>query len=322
MKKIIYLIAAILLLAGCEKQIDFRGEESSPVVVLMSKPEVDSAVAVRLTYSRFFLSASNSFRVISNADVRLSANGTEYVGLFDGENYTFGYTAHEGDNLSLAVRMRNGGEDTLVTATTKVPYKAGVNVVSFENRDLRFKLSDRSGERNYYRVSVKKVDTTFSVSVYNEETHEYDKVDTLIVSEEGAYFTCKDVVLTENLTETELDVDLGGSDTYYRELLFTDETFDGREYEVKLGSLDGDVYYWEKGGYGEESVTYYYLEVESLTRDEYLYILSIMKQNSSDFFMTEPVQVQCNVENGIGLFAAKARTEVYVGKIEDDGTWK
>ena len=123
----IFLLAIAFLTVSCEKQIDFRGDEQSPMVVVVSEPQPDTNLAVRLTYSRFFLSGGN-FRVISNADVKVTVNGTTYTGVFNDSVYIFPYSPAEGDSINLTVRMQNGGEDTVVKAATRMPFRPSVTV--------------------------------------------------------------------------------------------------------------------------------------------------------------------------------------------------
>ena len=77
MKKttIIPLIATLLLTASCTKVLEFDGTETESKPVLISQPEADSTLNVRLTYSRFFLSR-NEFKPIDNATFRAELNGS------------------------------------------------------------------------------------------------------------------------------------------------------------------------------------------------------------------------------------------------------
>ena len=305
------VIIFCLLAASCEKAIDFNGEEQLPRVVVRSEPEADTNVAVRITYSRFFL-AGGSFKVIKNADVRLSVNGTQYTGLFNDSVYVFSYSAQEGDSLQLSVRMQNGGEDTVVTAGTRVPFRPSVQAKETIGNSCHFVLNDRRSEHNYYRLHLLSIDTVYN---YFDADSNYvfagDPTavgcDT-IVETWWPLFGCSDAALTSNMTSV---ITIGGEETY-EWLLFSDELFDGQSREISLKPSDYDPFYYEeyKSASGSRS---YILVLESLSREAYLYELSVYKQENGDIFMTEPVQMQCNIKGGLGIFGAKATTMVSLG---------
>lgn len=297
-----------LLAASCEKAIDFRGEEQLPRVVVRSEPEADTNVAVRITYSRFFL-AGGSFKVIKNADVRLSVNGTQYTGFFNDSVYVFSYSAQEGDSLQLSVRMQNGGEDTVVTAGTRVPFRPRVQAKEAIGNICHFVLNDRRSERNYYRLHLLAINTAYNY--FDADSNYVFSGDSTavgcdtIVKTWLPLFECPDAALTSNVTST---ITIGGEETY-EWLLFSDELFDGQSKDITLKLSDYDSFYWDD----DESYSLtFILVLESLSREAYFYELSRYKQNSEDFFMTEPVQIQGNITGGIGIFGAKATTEVEV----------
>jgi hypothetical protein len=60
--------------SSCEKVIDFDGEETEPIMVMISFPDSGSPWKVRLTESRFFLS-NDTIATIKNADVTTEVNG-------------------------------------------------------------------------------------------------------------------------------------------------------------------------------------------------------------------------------------------------------
>ena len=295
------LLAACLFAASCEKAIDFRGDEQKPMVVVSADAEPDTTLAVRLTYSRFFLSGGR-FKVIGNADVRLSANGTSYTGVFNDSAYVFPYTVSEGDTLTLSVHLQNGGDDTVVTSSTRVPYRPSVTIGESLGNTFRLTLNDRAGEHNYYRMRITLIDTNFWA--YDIEGNLVDDNETVatrdtLVDSIQAMFSCSDAAVTTNMSST---VNIDGEDTF-DQLLFTDELFDGQSHDIVI-KCDDYIDYYEKRPKSANST--YIICVESLSRDRYMYELSRYKQDYGDMLMTEPVQVQCNIAGGIGIFGAKA----------------
>lgn len=319
-----FAVLLCLVIVSCEKVVEFRGDEQSPVVVVVSEPEPDATMAVRLTYSRFFLSGGN-FKVIGNADVKVSVAGTTYSGVFNDSAYVFPYSPNEGDSIELSIRMRNGGEDTVLTAGTRIPFRPNITLKQPDGAMYHFTLNDRPGERNYYRLRVQMIDT---VVVYYDSVGRrlYDPDDSSIVVRDTARyiqwcgFGCSDAVLTTNVSTS---FDIEGEDSYY-ELFFTDELFDGQRRDITI-KCDGDSYYYDDYDYYKHRATQkaknvrdaIYLYIESLSKEAYLYELSRSKQLDEDFFLTEPVQVQCNVVGGIGIFGGKATSVVRLQQDEN-----
>ena len=313
----IFFLATALLTVSCEKAIDFRGEEQSPRVVVVSEPEPDTNLAVRLTYSRFFLSGSR-FSVIGNADVKVVAGGVTYTGVFDDSVYVFPYSPVEGDSISLTVRMQNGGEDTVVTATTRMPHRPSVTVREAVGDNFRFVLNDRPGERNYYRMQVQSIDTT--VICYDSEgNYVYDSDDPSVVSRDtvvdttSQFFTCSDAVITSDATAV---LNFEGQENYYV-LIFNDEMFDGQNREITIKCEGNATMEYYKSSVRKSVSSRIFLYIEALSKEAYMYELSRYKQQEGDIFMTEPVQVQSNIDGGIGVFGAKATRVVELGTVGD-----
>lgn len=312
----IFLLAIAFLTVSCEKQIDFRGDEQSPMVVVVSEPQPETNLAVRLTYSRFFLSGGN-FRVIDNADVKVKVNGTTFTGLFDGSVYRFPYSPAEGDSINLTVRMQNGGEDTVVTAATRMPFRPSVTVRESMGDTYHFVLNDRPGEKNYYSMHIATVDSV--VNFYDRNGNfVYDPDDTTIVVRDTLIdtvwraFGCSDGALTSDVTSS---ISISGDDAYaYYQLFFTDEMFDGQNREVTIKCEANTPYSTYKGRKAGKSIALtVLLYIETLSKEAYLYELSRFKQQNDDIFMTEPVQVQSNINGGLGIFGAKASRIVTLG---------
>lgn len=316
MKNSIYipLLAAGLLAVSCEKEIDFRGDEQSPMVVVVSEPEPDTNLAVRLTYSRFFLSGT-PFKVIGNADVKVVVGGTTYTGVFNDSAYIFPYSPVEGDSIALTVRMQNGGDDTVVTASTRMPFRPSVTSKEAVGNAFHFVINDRPTEHNYYCLRLRAVDTTYEYYdadgnyVYRDDPSAV-RCDTVLYTY-WAQFSCSDAALTSNVSSS---IMIDGEETYDR-LIFTDQLFDGQNRDVTIKSSGYGPYYYEEYKAKELDSQTYTLVLESLSREAYYYELSRYMQENSDIFMTEPVQLQCNPLGGLGIFGAKATSIVPLGTV-------
>ena len=104
MKRYIFLLLVTALFSSCVEPIEFDPGETSPYVVLISRPTSDSTVCVHLSRSRFFLE-NNVPQAISDAQVTLSLNGVATTGVFDDDAYngfgayTFAVLPQPGDSL-------------------------------------------------------------------------------------------------------------------------------------------------------------------------------------------------------------------------------
>ena len=161
------LVSALIGLAGCEKVVEFKVDEVTPYVVLVSKPEADSMVRIKLSHSRFFLDG-HSFRTIRNADVRLYATGrqTNRLSADDGE-YFFDCLPQAGDTLDLQVLVPGY---PMVQAGTRVPAEPDVEVLETaydslsQTCQVKVRIHDPQG-KNYYRISFDGCDPQYQDGV-------------------------------------------------------------------------------------------------------------------------------------------------------------
>ena len=296
-----------LFALSCEKTIDFSGEEQIPMVVITSEPEPDTPLAVRATYSRFFLSGAQ-FKPVTGATVSIVAGGSTYNATFDGTHYVAPYSVQQGDSLRLTLTIPQS--DTVVTAATRVPFRPQASVIESSQGNLRFALADRGGERNYYRISLQLIDTIIngydSTGAYVEPTSDSALRYDTIVDVSNLWFSCSDATLTSEATSISMSID---DDEMYNSLFFTDELFDGQTRNITIKTNNYEIEEYEKKGYNTGG-SHYVVTIEALSREAYLYELSLDKQSEEDFFLTEPVQIQCNISGGLGIFGAKASTKL------------
>ena len=309
MKNKIYLmLVAALLVAGCEKEIPLDTEGIEPKVVVTGNVVAGKALDVHLTYSRLIFGWHDpgedyTFDVINNATVSLVANGVAMGGtLRDSGYYEFGYVPQTGDTLELKVSVP--GYDDLA-ASTIIPHKPVLTDMRTSQRntsdaevqiDVRFKLIDPGTEANYYKMRVYMYDTV----VYQYTDYNGDTV-TEVYGDEPLQmsFSCNDAAISPmGIDDISIDEDV----TYYT-LFFTDNAINGENHEIHLSFLQWNGGYWEK-----ESITsrkYVEVELVGMTRDRFLYEQSINAAGEDDGlgFFQEPVQVHCNIDGGIGIFA-------------------
>lgn len=302
MKKIMLYIVpvVIMLLASCEKRIEFDYEEVQPKVVVQSHNTVGDNVSITLTESRpifgYHSSAeSRSFRTIENAQAVLTVGGNSYAATQNGGVYSFGYQPQSGDVMTLSVNVP--GHDA-ISASTTVPMSVNVGNVSLvrgvDETTILIPINDDGDDENYYGIRIREM------YIYN--TQGSQQIDT-----EYVWFECEDPLFVES--------DLGS--------IFMDEPgtlpcFGGREFLIDDGRING-LSHTLKLTVSRELKTWvsstgdrreYELIITSYSRDEYMYRKAFVSGRVNDLddilgFFAEPMQIHCNINGGCGLFGAR-----------------
>lgn len=297
MNKIIALLAPLaLLVSACVKDLDYDFDDVEPHVVVMSTVDPDTTLSLRLSFSRFFLSAE-PFRKIEDATLQLVVNGQPQALNATQPNpgdYRLAYRPQYGDRLDLTVQVP-GHEP--VSASTVVPHPASVtgaraslhhaSGVGDNVYAIRFTLHDPADEDNYYFLRlIEELD-------HGSMGHNYRYTN----------FSCSDYLLTQGVDLGTVFDNIDGStptEHYVDNLPFPDDNIAGRSHEVEIKV--------EKN----YNTSGFILELVSLSRDRYLYELTANQYTDAPFesLIAEPVQVHTNIDGGIGIFAARTRTLV------------
>ncbi len=299
------LVSALIGLAGCEKVVEFKVDEVTPYVVLVSKPEADSMVRIKLSYSRFFLDG-HSFRTIRNADVRLYANGrqTNRLSADDGE-YFFDCLPQASDTLDLQVLVPGY---PMVQAGTRVPAEPDVEVLETaydslsQTCQVKVRIHDPQG-KNYYRISfdgwIRNITNYYDHNgVFESDTTEPEFI--------SLWFSSSDVVFTD-ATSVDFLLEQGETSVSGRSLRFSDRLFDGKSYtmvfNLSLGNVCVDLL-------SDTSQYPYTVCISALSGDRYLYDNTLEKADDEFAILSEPVQIYTNVQGGIGVFAASNNRKI------------
>ncbi len=262
--------------------------------------------------------------------------------------YYLGYVPVPGDVLDITAHVPGHDPITAHTVMPQAPsitnvsaFYAGYNVdEGMHQYTVSFRLNDPVGETNYYVLSIAGTVVEICSSREINATRVYDTIpvgdttyivgpytvyDTVITYDTGLVdvhpdFTCHDYLIAD--PQADLVGGMGES-YYYSELYFDDSKINGLQHEIQLTVLINgyymDRYYdtWDDPYYGYSRCNYdstslnVTMSLTSYSRDLYLYEQTT---NSIDFelggIISEPVQIHCNVEGGIGIFAGKTTTTV------------
>lgn len=313
MKKITImpLLAALLLTTACTKVIEFDGDETESQPVLISHAEADSLMTLRLSYSRFFLSAK-PYQAIGNAVIHADLNGTASTSQFsyqDNGIYRSNFPLHENDTITLHISIPDKGE---ITAGCRVPLRPVVdditvtpditvdtyyydytqntfNASAWGDINFTFRLHDPATPGDCYMVRA------YSIDSATGERHEQ-------------YIYLNDNILyDEDVANDYLDIGSGIDYSSGRQAYFTDERINGTAHTVQ-GHINVNFHY----------TSTLYIDVCAISRDDYLFFITLHSQQNSDDvlgFVSEPVQIHSNVEGGIGILGAMSPRHIELYKL-------
>jgi len=308
-------LSVMLLFASCEKDIEFEGEITEPLMVVTSITTPDSLLTVRVTESRFFLSSQDTFTVVTDANVSLFINGTfrEQMtfdtsdGLYKGTYKTTardlirlvitasGLPATESE-FEVPSHIQLTGTDTSILDYYSYPIENYlwdeinntyiIDTVGYYYAytvDATLKFMEPASETNYYRLVIKKR-TSYNDTAYTDSYLWYEKTD-LVFGED------------DDISNEIIDVS-----TYNSYGIFSDELINGKEYPLTFSfSVYNEVYSNENDTTDTSgSALYdYYLDLQMLSQSYYLYLLTYT--NSGFDLFSEPTQIHSNIDGGIGI---------------------
>lgn len=285
LKNIITTILIINIL-GCESIVDVDLPKMKPQVIVNSFFSPDSNVKIHLSKSKGILENDSyddnwnlKINIIENASVELWSenNFITYLSYLKNGNYSstdFFPIANKEYNVVINVPEYNS-----INAADRIPAKVEIknveqNIIEHNEywieSELAITFQDILNENNYYMLSL------FTEEVYNNSYYK-----------NYIYYSSNDIVLSENSILEDNEQSYNGSNA-----IFTDEIFSGNEYTIKVKF---DLF---------SSVQNITVCLNSLSETMYKYFRSLEQQNNAgDNPFAEPVFVNTNVKNGLGIFA-------------------
>jgi hypothetical protein len=304
----------VLFFSSCEKVIEFNGEVTDPMVVVNSIVTPDLVVSAQVSLSRFFLSDSTTYSFINNATVSLIVNGKQKENLrFNSKGtYVGTYKPLIGDSLQLNVQAPNENsvscgtsiksqsaiispiDTSRVYSGVKTPltdiilptsgHPGGLDTIGTRyGRTLKFvlKFKDTPVIQNYYRLVVQT--RTYTTSGYNSD-----------------YSFSFDDIVSGNAPKDAVGPPTSLTSNTFN--IFTDDSFNGKEYSLAF-SIQDDRYVYYPGHYKTIPKKEVYINLQSISKSYYLYLQTRASIKINSFF-AEPVQVFNNVDGGIGIMGS------------------
>lgn len=342
----IYIVSILttILFVSCESEIEFKGDECSPKIVINSLCEEGNPFVAEVSLSRPTAGYDTDSEILYDAEVILYVDGIETEKLdflqlvYENDtiverrnqplvknnnwyyNINSPYEYHDflgnpaftsktkvelGKSYKLVVS--HSGQET-VTCETTVPEPVKITnlEISKINQDGEYKV-------NVHFDDVANVENYYYLRSFNKGRYishiyfdpEISETDSVIYS---------DVIFKNSLNFEcynpvfqQNDANESLFSDYITHYVFSDEIFDGKNY-----GLSFDVYVsipFDESDRG--SYTYIDVEILSISKEMYLYLKSINSyNNNSDLeIMTEPVIIYNNIENGMGIFGSYSSSE-------------
>ena len=328
------IFLSILIFISCQKDIEFNGKITDPLVVVNSYITPDSVVSAHVSESRFFLKDSITYRNIDNAEVAVWVNGIlkEKLNPTTNGNYIGTYKPNIGETVKLIVNVPSMNEVSCETKIYPHPVINSIDTVgvwypmeyeiarsgysnggptiwtndtigtyTHQTMNYTLKFNDNANEQNYYRLIVK---TTEYITITDPILHT-----TRDTTYSHYYFNFSDVVSGNTNNDPSTLLSSGSYINNYA--VFSDELFNGKTYSLTF-STDKMIYNFISSEYsGKKNPDKYKINIylQSISRDYYLY-LKTRVASSGDNFFSEPVQVHNNIKGGIGIFGSYTSSNV------------
>lgn len=285
----IYMLLIVLCLVGCDKEIKYKGEQTTPLLVMNGIVEADSTLSIKLSKSIFFLSNNQSTNV-SEGKVYIQINDKEKVEMYENDYYNGKFESNirlqTGERCKF---MAEGDNLTPIWSEVSLIQKSNFEILSYTTDGLtgkiKLRIHDPEEEDMCYRLFVNSY-------FYTDREHGRNY-------ESSSEFTSKDKLL--NRSEDMYD-------SYITDY-FDDEYFHGRSYDLELtieypyasyyyGEIDKS---WESDPENRKTLFSLEVNLQSLSRELYLYYCTFDAAMENAFNMfSEPIQIYTNVNEGIG----------------------
>lgn len=310
----------ILLSAGCEKIIEFKGGETEPKLVFYSNLEKDSLISCQIGVSHAVFDPEFQPFQIKNAVVSLYKDDVfledlgysdPIVSEYDNANtyplstYSSG-TIYAEAGTDYRIEVSVPGFDK-IQSEARLPELVPIiqlDTVMLTTREydweyvtlrVKLKFQDPANIANFYRLVI------FEQTGYYPGNRGYPfdpEIPVLVSINNINWIESSDPLLVPPEEE-----DIFGSYEGNEFLIFSDEKIGGREYELSFNLNSNNPYV--DTSYHEFSN--YYIYLQSITEETYYYLSSLTKyHNHENDFLTEPVILYSNVENGLGVFTASS----------------
>ena len=336
MKRVVLLFISAILLVSCEKEIEFKGEQTDPKLVINSVVESGQPIMARISKSVFFLDNNEDTEAPADVVATLYVNGnrigemtpkidtiweTKYYWTPEQtyrlwKVYTHPYCPSVGDEVKITASAN--GFDDVEGSTGTIP-----NHTACQIKDIRLTESESWGYTDEFgdttdRYCSYTYELTFEVTDphpgemdffklgMDEDYHFIDGYEHYNFYSYSYIMDYSDPVFGP-VSSTNIDIidyqldDPNGT--------FTDQLFDGRSYTIKV-PIRFFYYSTIEGLEPDPYPTAIY--VEHITKDYYKYLNTCDQGDGDASFFSEPIQTHTNVNGGYGIVAGRSVDTLWV----------
>lgn len=320
-----------LLLTSCEKEIEFKGEQTDPKLVVNCLAEAGQPVKAYISKSYFFLDTDENTQVPDDVVATLYVNdnligamtphtdtiwhswydydeeGNPYHSYRLATVFSNEYCPQEGDVVRITASA-NGYDDVEGTSSAlpkPIDCQMSVEVTRWYGGYTQH-YNHQTGqyeEDSVYSISGY-MDLTFTISDPNPGQTDYfrfhlngDNGISIGDNRWSVYFDYDDPIFGTSLENDFVDF----SDLDLRpEGVFTDVLFDGKEYQIKIKDL-----HFNMDLAADYNPDFYRVpfNVEHLTKEYYNYLNTCNQGEVGFQIWAEPIQTFSNVKGGYGIVA-------------------
>ena len=304
----VFLLFATLSLAACETTVDIALPEHEPQLVVSSLFAADSLWAVGVGTSQSVLSSGSPTPVGSDATVEILEDGAVVETLERRTSGPDGFSLYR----SRRHRPQAGRSYTLRATASRFEAAEATAIlptpVPLATKVRQVEVPETYGEARSYEITVSIPDPGGEANYYGLATYQFyyggvggANGEVILRREVGfAGYTSADPLLRENRPEEDfLEPE---ADIYYTLAYFTDETFDGQTYTLRLRTtVSGDTV----------STGPYAVALQSLSKDVYEHLRTReLADFAGDNPFAEPVAVYTNIAGGLGIFGGYSTSMV------------
>lgn len=292
MKKYIYILFLAIVLNSClEKEIDFEGKITEPVISVSAFFSPDSTFSVILNFTQSVVGSSIEDSRIKDAIVEiyladelietLTAKSGGYIGVKYpevGKTYTLKVSGTKYPDVDAKVYVP---KPVLIESVTVEAYVSD-DEYNYDNTKARIRFTDPLEDKpNYYMIVVRSEGTDSNGKL----------VENIPVS-----LSSKDPVLVGNSSH---DLDFNGDNRINMFAVFSDELIDGKTHDFEI-TFSQYAYIDDLVNKNMKYMLY------SINEDYYKFLRSyenILETEEANPFI-EPYVLWSNINNGVGIAAA------------------
>lgn len=333
MKRALYFIIGLALLSSCEKEIEFKGEQTDSRLVINSIVDPGQRVKAHISKSYFFLDSNEDTQAPNDLVASLYVNGNRIGEMTPGFDtiwemywpydyellpiYYNDYCPQEGDIVKITASA-NGFDDAEGTTSAlpkTVDCQMEVEVTKWSsvyNSYYDYDIQDFVTDSSILNISGY-LNLTFTITDPNPGKTDCFRLITsrnsnMTMGENRRHisFDYDDPIFETGISENEF-FDASDLDTR-PEGVFVDKLFDGNSYRLK-------VKVWFDCELAEDFDPDFYrvpFMVEHLSKEYYNYLNTCNQGDEALQIYAEPIHTYSNVTNGYGIVGGRAVDSLWV----------